>query len=130
VLPERVFHYGGRRASAQGTPLKNEKVAASRRRLAGSWAAAPDRYGITGGPVLVRRCTEISDLQLGALSIADGTRTAWPPLVWTDRRVTVARARPRASSSLANVSMSARRSENIGSERERHQPVNWRRLSA
>jgi hypothetical protein len=43
------------------------------------------------------------------------------------RRVTVARARPSASSSRANVSMSARRAENSGSDRARHQAVNWRR---
>src|ERR1700722_12531935 len=42
-------------------------------------------------------------------------------------RVTVARARPLASISRANVSMSARRTENSGSDRLRHQLVNWRR---
>lgn len=36
-------------------------------------------------------------------------------------------ARPRASNSRANVSMSARRTENSDSERRRHQAVNWRR---
>jgi hypothetical protein len=39
----------------------------------------------------------------------------------------VARARPRASSSRAKVSMSARRTENSGRDRARHQPANWRR---
>jgi hypothetical protein len=43
--------------------------------------------------------------------------------------VTVARARPLASSSRAKVSMSARRTENSGRDRARHQPVNWRRSS-
>src|ERR1700722_16481613 len=43
------------------------------------------------------------------------------------RRVTVARAWPRASSSRAKASMSARRTENSGSERARHQPANCRR---
>src|SRR5450756_1986172 len=43
------------------------------------------------------------------------------------RRVTVARARPRASSPRAKVSMSAQRAENRGSERARHQAVNCRR---
>ena len=46
------------------------------------------------------------------------------------RRVTVARARPRASSSLAKLSMSARRTANSIRERTRHQVVNWRRSSA
>ena len=43
------------------------------------------------------------------------------------RRVTVARARPRASSSRAKVSMPARRTANKDSQRIRHQLVNWRR---
>src|SRR5215467_188932 len=46
------------------------------------------------------------------------------------RRVMVARARPRASRSLAKHSMSARRTANSGRERARHQVVNWRRSSA
>src|ERR1700730_9650368 len=46
------------------------------------------------------------------------------------RRVTVARARPRTSSSRAKLSMSARRTANRGRERARHQVVNWRRSSA
>jgi hypothetical protein len=37
--------------------------------------------------------------------------------------------RPRASSSRANVSMSARRTENSGRDRARHRPVNCRRSS-
>ena len=49
------------------------------------------------------------------------------PAVVDRRRVTVARAGPRASSSRAKVSMSARRTENSGRDRARHQPVNWRR---
>ncbi len=44
--------------------------------------------------------------------------------------VAVARARPLASSSLAKLSMSARRTANKASERTRHQVVNWRRSSA
>src|SRR5450755_3474189 len=44
-------------------------------------------------------------------------------------RVTVARARPLASSSLAKPSMPARRTANSGRERARHQVVNWRRSS-
>src|SRR5579872_5176577 len=46
------------------------------------------------------------------------------------RRVTVARARPLVSSSLAKLSMSARRTANSIRERARHQVVNWRRSSA
>jgi hypothetical protein len=46
------------------------------------------------------------------------------------RRVTVARARPLTSSSLAKLSMSARRTANSGRERVRHQVVNWRKSSA
>src|SRR5450631_2136158 len=46
------------------------------------------------------------------------------------RRVTVARARPRASRSRAKPSMSARRTANKAKERVRHQVVNWRRSSA
>jgi hypothetical protein len=46
------------------------------------------------------------------------------------RRVTVARARPRASSSRAKVSMPERRTENSGNDRALHQPLNWRRPSA
>src|SRR5580698_10009439 len=46
------------------------------------------------------------------------------------RRVTVARARPRASSSRAKLSMSAWRTANKASDRVRHQLVNWRRSSA
>src|SRR5690348_5774595 len=45
------------------------------------------------------------------------------------RRVTVARARPRASSSRAKDSMSARRTANKARDRVRHQVVNWRRSS-
>src|SRR6266567_7165502 len=45
-------------------------------------------------------------------------------------RVTVARARPIASSSLAKDSMSARRTANSASERARHQLANWRRSRA
>src|SRR5690242_9734951 len=46
------------------------------------------------------------------------------------RRVTVARARPLASSSRAKDSMSARPTANRARERARHQVVNWRRSSA
>jgi len=46
------------------------------------------------------------------------------------RRVTVARARPLTSSSLAKLSMSARRTANKFREWARHQVVNWRRSSA
>jgi hypothetical protein len=46
------------------------------------------------------------------------------------RRVMVARDRPRTSSSLAKLSMSARRTANSGRERVRHQVMNWRRSSA
>src|SRR5690348_17970554 len=46
------------------------------------------------------------------------------------RRVTVARALPRASSSRAKDSMSARRTANKARDRVRHQVVNWRRSSA
>src|SRR4249919_3977611 len=46
------------------------------------------------------------------------------------RRVTVARARPRASRSRAKLSMSARRTANRLRERVRHQVVPWRRSSA
>src|SRR5580704_11431344 len=46
------------------------------------------------------------------------------------RRVTVARARPLASSSRAEDSMSARRTANRARDRARHQLVNWRRSSA
>ena len=45
------------------------------------------------------------------------------------RRVTVARARPRASRSRAKDSMWARRTANRARERARHQVVNWRRSS-
>src|SRR2546429_8269674 len=45
-------------------------------------------------------------------------------------RVTVARARPRASRSRAKDSMSARRTANKDRDRARHQLVNWRRSSA
>jgi len=44
------------------------------------------------------------------------------------RRVTVARARPRASRSRAKLSMSPRRTANRLRERARHQVVNWRRF--
>src|SRR5215831_12933227 len=46
------------------------------------------------------------------------------------RRVTVARARPLTSSSLAKDSMSARRTANKFREWTRHQVVNWRMSSA
>src|SRR5947208_12310 len=46
------------------------------------------------------------------------------------RRVTVARARPLASSSRAKDSMSGRRTADTLRERARHQVVNWRRSSA
>jgi hypothetical protein len=46
------------------------------------------------------------------------------------RRVTVARARPLASSSRAKDSMSARRTANKPRQRARHQVVNWRKSSA
>ena len=52
------------------------------------------------------------------------------PAMVHNRRVTVARARPRASSSRAKLSMSARRTPNSGRERVRHQVVNWRRSRA
>src|ERR1700722_6330130 len=45
------------------------------------------------------------------------------------RRVTVARARPLASSSRAKDSMSARRTANRARGRARHHVVNWRRSS-
>ena len=45
-------------------------------------------------------------------------------------RVTVARARPLASSSRAKDSISARRTANKARERARHHVVNWRRSSA
>src|SRR6266568_684624 len=46
------------------------------------------------------------------------------------RWVTVARARPLASSSRAKDSMSGRQTANRLRERARHQVVNWRRSSA
>jgi hypothetical protein len=46
------------------------------------------------------------------------------------RRVTVARARPRASRSRAKPSMSARRTANRFRDRARHHVVNWRRSRA
>src|SRR5580704_6316964 len=46
------------------------------------------------------------------------------------RRVTVARARPLASSSRAKLSISARRTANRFREWTRHQVVNWRRSRA
>jgi hypothetical protein len=46
------------------------------------------------------------------------------------RRVTVARARPLASRSLAKPSMSARRTANRATGRVRHQLANWRRSRA
>src|SRR4029077_19222166 len=45
-------------------------------------------------------------------------------------RVTVARARPRASRSRAKPSISARRTANKARDRARHQLVNWRSASA
>src|SRR6516164_11448542 len=52
------------------------------------------------------------------------------PAMVHSRRVTVARARPLTSRSLAKLSMSARRTANRFRERARHQLVNWRRSSA
>jgi hypothetical protein len=51
------------------------------------------------------------------------------PAMVDSRRVTVARARPLASSSLAKPSMSAQRTANKASDRNRHQVVNWRKSS-
>src|SRR5580693_10205504 len=48
------------------------------------------------------------------------------PAMVDSRRVTVARARPRASISRAKHSMSPRRTANRTRERARHQVVNWR----
>ena len=62
------------------------QTSAIRRALFGPWIDAKIEIDLLQkGSVLLRRRPEISKLQLGALSIADGTRTAWPALVWTDR---------------------------------------------
>ncbi|RRR87540.1 hypothetical protein [Streptomyces sp. RP5T] len=62
------------------------EISALRRHLFGPWIDAEIEVDLLReGHILVRRSPEISGLQLDSLSIADGTRTEWPPLVWTDR---------------------------------------------